>query len=218
MFAGVISNGREISAKLSEAIASTKLTPSNARDTFQQVIFAYKDSLVEDYIRGRFSMSYREFQQATSIPPDQLEEGWRKIEGMDVECELIIAGFIDKAPYIFFTQDTGGRLLSERNFAAIGSGAYAARLILGFRNQDRGDNAPITIYHVFEAKKIGENAPSVGRETAVLLLRPETGMHLCPIYPQLEEAYKKFGPQPTDSIKGMDVQLDSLCSPPIILA
>jgi hypothetical protein len=217
MFAGVISNGREINAKLSEAITGTTLTLANIRDTFQRVIWFYKDSLVEDYIRRRFSMPYRDFQQADNIPPEQLEDAWRKIEEMGIECELIIAGFIDGAPHLLFTEDTSGKLSSERNFAAIGSGGYAARLLLGFRKQDRGDSAPVTMYNIYEAKKIGENAPGVSKETAILLLRPGTGLHLCPIQAQLEEAYKRFGPQPTDSMREMDVQLDSLCSPPIIL-
>jgi len=155
MFAGVISNARAVSGKISEVIAGVTLTRANVKDTLQRCIWDYKDSLIEDYVRSKFSLTYREFTQSDRIPPKQSEDAWRAIEDMKIECDLIIAGFIDTTPYLFFTDEQNGRLFSERDFAAIGTGRVTASIMLRFRQQNRGNKGLVS--HIRGKENWGES-------------------------------------------------------------
>jgi 20S proteasome alpha/beta subunit len=200
MFAGTIGNARELLGRVQQAAAGVDLTLSNAQDIFQRAIWAYKDHLVESYLRSRFSLSFKDFQQAGSVPETQASEAWLEIERIDTECDLILAGFIDKQPYLFSMQHNEQRLRHEHHFACIGSGSTIGTSMLFYRKQNRTEELDKTIYNVYEAKKMGENSPGVGTDTIMFRLTPETGLEIVPETDKLKALFAKIGPQSTEAI------------------
>jgi 20S proteasome alpha/beta subunit len=200
MFSGVVSNARELLARMQQAAAAVDLALSNTQDLFQKAIWSYKDHLVESYLRSRFSLSFKDFQQNEHMPENQANEAWIEIERINTECDLILAGFIDRQPYLFSMEQDQERLCPEHHFAAIGSGSTIGRSMLYFRRQNRTEGLDKTIYHLYEAKKMGENSPGVGSRTLMFRLTPQAGLQIIPETDKLKGWFAKLGPQPTDAI------------------
>jgi len=93
---------------------------------------------------------------------------------------------------------------------AIGSGSYNAEFWLKFRNQQLGLSPKHSAYHGFEAKTMASNAPTVNKNTDMVLAfanrhyvltdeRPEA--EGCPIsLLEMVEMYKKHGPQDANDL------------------
>ena len=109
--------------------------------------------------------------------------------------DLIIGGFIGEFPVLCSLRN--GDIVWETNFCMIGNGAYTAEPAMHARKHV--DQTPLytALYHVYEAKRLGEASPSVGKHTTILVLSPpelealridvvtEEGLnHLCGLFAQ----------------------------------
>jgi Proteasome subunit len=162
-----------------------------------------KRVLANDYVQSQLAMSYEYFLEhgRSRLPDRHFDEITAGVRSIDLGCDVILAGFIDRNPFLF-TIDRTGSVYREESFACIGSGAAVAQASL-FRRRYRG-YMPIeeAAYYIYEAKKFSEVAPGVGQSTdmAVMASSPKPGFSrwqmVSPFYmARLESEYKQFGPQ-----------------------
>ena len=84
------------------------------------------------------------------------------------------------------------------NFAVIGSGAQAAEPILYQRELGNRADIPRATYAVWEAKKLSQGAPGVGKETSVILMRIGECERLSVSHGKqeiLEQQFRTLGPK-----------------------
>jgi len=90
-------------------------------------------------------------------------------------CELTVTGFVGTEAVIALLRDDEKKRLSvtlAESFAAIGSGASIATVILNCREYNHSCSAQDAIYLVYEAKRWSEKAYAVGPITLLLVQSP----------------------------------------------
>jgi len=136
-------------------------------------------------------------------------ETYTKIGLIDSEAEVIITGFIAGEPYIFVVE-RDCTVTQRENFACIGTGAYIAEPALYQRRQNRSATLARTLYHTYEAKRLGEIAEGVGEFTVMFAIAPPKNIEIryLPIEQDglkfLEEKYKEYGLKSTLDFKWAD--------------
>jgi hypothetical protein len=98
-----------------------------------------------------------------------------RIERTELECEFLCVGFGPKGtPYLFKLSNPGLiEPLDRLGFWAIGSGAYSAIARMAARQQHAHRTIESTVYNVCEAKISAEGAEGVGKQTILMVLRPD---------------------------------------------
>ncbi len=182
MIAGNISRAIELKdsyrsyfAKLAEK-KKLEIDPNHIVDVLRRPVAIQKQKLANEHISLKFGMTYKEFRQAVGkneIPSVVATETLNEIARIDLQCSLIIAMFSRKEPHIYKV-DEFGVVYTCDNFAAIGSGSPIAEGALYQREQENNMPLGVTIYHVFEAMKLGSIASDVGKEHTLNVLYPPT--------------------------------------------
>lgn len=157
-----------------------------------------KKELAEEYVRRRFAFSHDEFVKfgKERLPAEIFYDANQRIDQLNLNASLILAGFIDGEPEIYYTE-SDGVARAANHFAIIGEGEYVAASALLRRQQDDWTSFENTLYHVWEAKKLSEAVGSVGRTTFMSVISKDGSRRLTSLEleSQLESAYKKYGPQ-----------------------
>ncbi len=132
----------------------------------------YKRSFAEAHIQSRLGISYEEFQEhgSSSFPEDICRELSWEIKNHYSQAELIVTGFVGNAPII--VKVSGDSAWECDSFAVIGSGTGIAEASLYHRDQSFFTKLDRSIYQVYEAKRLAEKAPSVGRMTVLYAVAP----------------------------------------------
>jgi hypothetical protein len=197
--AGTISNARELTSQLHAQLMESK--PKRVREVLETLRLGfgnYKHAFAEGHIQNRLGMSYGKFLETgkQSLPSDLFRELARDIASHDSEAEIIVSGFLDGRPVIFTV--TGESVASCDDFAVIGSGSQLAEAALYHRDQSFMNGVNRTMYCVYEAKRLAEKAPGVGRKTQMFILRPDESMVIIPDegIRLLDTWFTRFGPQP----------------------
>lgn len=122
--------------------------------------------------------------------------------GSPSNVEVLIFGFVESVPRIFHMSQADGDLEEEDLKWAIGSGAQAAWTMLEWRGLSEGSQLDHVLYAAFEAKKLAEAGPPVGkRATMLAFLEPlgQSDFRLQPVFGEgldlLNEAFQDFGPK-----------------------
>jgi len=120
------------------------------------------------------------------------------------DAQLLVCGFLQGMPLIV-SVDQSQVSRCEREFSAIGTGAYAAEIMLRirFRSVESTWETRLrqALYFVYEAKRISEMSPSVGPMTSLIVLEPTNG-GLRSYHAGFEtlmffhNQFDRFGPQP----------------------
>lgn len=166
--------------------------------TIKRPLHVRKLNLAEEYVRRRFAISYDEFIKfgKERLPLEVFFDATQNIAQLELDAELILAGFIGKHAEIYYT-DSKGVARAAYHFAVVGEGEYIASASLLRREQQDWLSLEETLYNVFEAKTLAERVGSVGKDTDMHVLsiggRRLTSLELDK---QLEEMFKKYGPQP----------------------
>jgi ATP-dependent protease HslVU (ClpYQ) peptidase subunit len=197
--AGTISNARELTSQLHAQLLESK--PEGVREVLETLRLGfgnYKHAFAEGYIQNRLGMSYANFLETgkESLPADLFRELSRDIADHDSEAQIIVSGFLNSRPVIFTV--TGESVASCDDFAVIGSGSQLAEAALYHRDQSFMNGINRTIYCVYEAKRLAEKAPGVGRRTQMFVFRPDGSMAIIPDQGLrlLDTWFTRFGPQP----------------------
>jgi 20S proteasome alpha/beta subunit len=160
----------------------------------------HKHTLANEYVSARLGMSYDNFlgPMRASIPDTQYREIMADIERMKTGCELLILYFEPEESTLIRIDDSG-KLEICSNFAAIGSGMYIAESALFQREHSRGDALADSIYHVYEAMRLGAYAPGVGTQFVMGIVQFPRQVLWTFLEPQylraLGQDFKKFGPK-----------------------
>jgi 20S proteasome alpha/beta subunit len=208
VYAGTIGRAQELIDAYRKELKGRQFKTSTILNIFKRVPLAYKKRLQDERAHQLVGLSYAHFLKRKSSFP-KYEDLLDVITNPDIECELILAGFFKKDPYLFVV-GTDASVAYEDDFAAIGSGADLAIAVLRDRKQHSGLSLSDTLYRVYEAKRFAQMEAHVGTKTFVDIVFPygkdenkkvrirsvsKKGRDL------LAEYRRKFGPQPIGKIK-----------------
>jgi hypothetical protein len=153
--------------------------------------------LVDEYLQRRFAMSHAEFlNNKDKLPQELYFDATQRLGQLKINAELIIAGFIDGTPEIYYT-DTEGTARPANHFAVIGEGEYIAQSAMLRRQHSDWSDLTNTLYSVWEAKRLAQVIGSVGEETQTSILIPGAARRLLSfeLEAQLDEWFGKYGPK-----------------------
>src|SRR5207249_4514755 len=105
----------------------------------------------------------------SSLPDDLYREIFWEIKTHYSQAELIVAGFVGDAPLI--VKVASDSVWECDDFADVGSGTGIGEASLFHREQNFLHPLELTLYHVYEAKRLAEKAPSVGKRTKLFVAR-----------------------------------------------
>jgi hypothetical protein len=111
---------------------------------------------------------------------------------------LILIGIVKGTFQLYKLQR--GSITECSNFAAIGTGAIIAEPVLYQRELQIYTDAERAVYIVYEAKRLGETAPGVGKRTNLFLLSNKDGaIKVKPLsdlgHAFMEKQFRRFGPR-----------------------
>jgi hypothetical protein len=143
-------------------------------EAYQQQLSAH----AEAKILGRWQLSMKQFYESGRVKfgDDVFDQICAAIERIKLDVTFLVCGFDDEdAPHIFTVRNPGiAECHDMAGFWAIGSGDYAALTMLGFFGQSEIANLAHTIYHVYAAKFMAENATDVGKRSFAWLMTPRS--------------------------------------------
>jgi len=156
-------------------------TPAPSVTTVMTELFqAYKDrrlaSAEAQYISPRGITWDSFFKEGRKWAPetDYLER-LAKVDAYDLDLQLLVAGFDDqKVGHIFSIENDYNRGEPRRHdlgFHAIGSGYVNATFFLAYRQLGPDIGAREAVLYALEAKYWGEEAPGVGEDTDIRIIR-----------------------------------------------
>ena len=203
MLAGQVATARELLQVVREKIEDGPIHRiTDLLDRLRQSVRQQKQRFAEEHIGARLGISYREFRQngRSAFSDDLFRETSWEIRNHRLEAELLIAGFIKGRATIV-------KLSAEQvtvcdSYGAIGSGALLAEASLMQRDYLPMGGVDYAAYIAFEAKRMSERAPGVGRQTGLMALRSRpSGDTILDIYPPdfmsiLDADFKRFAPRP----------------------
>ncbi|MEO8129174.1 MAG: hypothetical protein ABJF23_33630 [Bryobacteraceae bacterium] len=175
MIAGNAGKARQLVANYRTTLNSEGLTidHANIHDHLSMAPRLQRRKLVEDYIQSKLSISYETFlSDGKSILPEELHRQilW-DVQAITLDCEIVLAGFIGTAPYVFSVWRDGSVSQAEA-FVAVGSGATVAQAALFQRGFDGSLDIMEALYYIYEAKRLSEVAPGVGQTTGMFVMLP----------------------------------------------
>jgi hypothetical protein len=222
LVAGTISRANELlnvyAGYLKEHEA--EINEFNLIDHLRNPAHSQKEKLVEEYLRQTYAFDRKYFYGtgSTMLPQTFISTVTENISRIKLEGSLIIAGFLDRTdlnsgevssrPFLAVVDDVADVSGSqeyvslEYEFAAIGSGQSTALSSLYRRKQDSTNSLRRSLYKVYEANRLSENVPGVGKEYIGVFVLHSDG-HVEELtkegYDYLGDLYEKFGPQTIDS-------------------
>jgi 20S proteasome alpha/beta subunit len=116
-----------------------------------------------------------------------------------IPVELILFGFIESVPRIFYVSQKTAKVVEQDFKYAIGSGSSAATTMMEWRGISEDSSLDEVLYALYEAKRIAETGPPVGKKMTMLaFIEPDgkLGQVTFKDMPLLAEAFDQFGPKP----------------------
>jgi hypothetical protein len=128
-----------------------------------------------------------------------IESNQDKVHQENTDVQLLIVAIV-KGSFRLLSLDENG-IREHPYFGAIGTGGDSATAMLRWRKPTGRTHPHLVTYYAFEAKKMGEVSPYVGKRTYITVLSIEKNvLKSWEFKPEqiteLEENFKKFGPQP----------------------
>ncbi len=168
----------------------------------QSVLRERRQQKREELVQNKYSMTYQDFLATGKerLPEDIYRADVYDISQICIDAEFIVIGFLDDHMPMLIHTDRFGNVRIMDHFATAGEGAFLAEASLLQREQY--DFYPLwqTVYCVYEAKRISERVSSVGKETALVIMKQNGDIDLIKEVGRkfLGEQFLKFGPQDID--------------------
>lgn len=211
LVAGSLSRALELAGLISDRLDSDVSDSETLIQIARSGVKEFKYKLADEFVGSRLGIGYDRFlaEGARMLPAETHREMFDGISAITLGCSLLWLPFdADSATLIVRINDSG---LVERcsHFAAIGSGMYIAEAALFQREQSNEMSLGETIYHVYEAMKLGSAAPGVGEKFSLHIVSPQTSSSGQVKWQWITEEYdkymdrmfEKFGPKKTTGIK-----------------
>ncbi len=205
LFSDSPGRAKELALIYERYLKTVELTEENAVEHLREPFSELKNRLANNYMQRKLAISY---QQLLDRGDDWLGKELRLKYISDIAAHkprvsLIVAGFLGQTPLLYELRD--GELEWRTTFSLIGSGAFAAEPPLHARNHTFNTLREDALYNVYEAKRIGETSPAVGRDTRMLILyspnKDSKGHILADVVTPigtayLEKQFRRYGPRP----------------------
>jgi hypothetical protein len=211
LMAGSGSRALELAGLIGDRLDSDASDDETLIQIARSGVKEFKYKLADEYVGSRLGIGYDKFlaEGAQILPAETHREMFDVISAITLGCSLLWLPFdADNSTIIMRINDSG---LVERcsNFAAIGSGMYIAEAALFQREQSNEKSLGDTIYHVYEAMKLGAAAPGVGENFSLHIVSAPTSSSgqiklqwVTEDYDKyLDRMFERFGPKKTSGIK-----------------
>ena len=216
LVAGPISTARELADIVRDQMQAGVSGVAPLLQQIRTAVSVMKHRFADAHVGARLGMDYRKFQRTgrQALPDDLYRQIAWDISGQRLEVELIVAGFVpgqysDREPVV--VKLSAEQVVTCDTFAAIGSGALLAEASLMQRDYSSIATIEYATYLAYEAKRLGERAPGVGRETNIMVMVDgPNGPRYKELFRDqlsttLENLFKRFGPQPITDTKVMQL-------------
>jgi len=220
MIAGCISRAVELKntyaqhfVRMSQQTPVVAVRAENLADIMKRPLAIYRRKRADEYTHDKTKLSFKQFLEAVGknqIPPTVAVRIFAELEKLELEAEIIICLFgEDGTAFVYKASDAGVELCN--NFVAVGTGSLIAEGALYQRRQDSRMQVGTTLYHVFEAMKLGAISPTVGNEHTLNVLRPKSAQGTVrdlmletskETNKKLDRTFAKYGPK---KIRGMSL-------------
>lgn len=184
LIAGVITKANDLVEVYAEYLAShfAEITEFNLKDKLRIPAHTQKERLVDEYLRQTYAFSREYFNNKGKkvLPESFMSTALDDVSRIKLDGSLIISGFFGESdfysgemkqrPFLAvvdeYTDVKGSQeyVRLESAFAAIGTGSYTALSTLYRRRQQSTDSLVRTLYNVYEANRLSEEVPGVGKE------------------------------------------------------
>jgi len=131
--------------------------------------------LSDQELRNRLNISLDQYQHDKKLVPRMRLAANELLQTIEVDVDLIVAGFIKAGPIQFVAQGgTSVKIHPEvtPGNAVIGSGATAALNWLNYRKQNYSCGLARSLLHLTEAKQFAEVEQTVGQLRQIALIQP----------------------------------------------
>lgn len=220
LLAGNTARAEELCLRYEYYLRDHTLNEKNLTVECRRVFHGYKRELADSYLKTTYGFP---FDYLVGSGKEKLGEQFTatcldQISRLRVDAELIVAGFALVSDYIDETttlnpmlcaiseNHDGDVVVSEEDFAVIGSGCNAARTMLYYREQENNMSLMETIYTVAEAKAMTRTVPGIGSSFSVDVMYPDRPMtSLTPAgFARCSQLFDRFGPRTIYGIKNRD--------------
>jgi hypothetical protein len=170
VFAGVPSDMDLMGEAFYNHLSTVTLSDDNLEAELQAARGAFKRSLIDRNLQGRFGMGYDCFMKSGKHS-FSTKEHQQIVDQMQMEIsssEMLIAGIIDEESYLYHASETF--VVPMNHFGAIGEGCDLASRWLHWRDQNDSLSLEQTVLNVYEAQRFGSMANSVGRILSMYVL------------------------------------------------
>ena len=200
LIAGSLSDAQELVDLYREQIRSVPFPAhrESILEYFRIPPRTFRYRLAEALVRERFAITYEEFLEkgAGSLGAEIHRQLLYDISAQNLNgVELILFGKHNKEALMY--KLCNGIVSECHGLAAIGSGSVIAEPLLFYRGHHWSQPITRVLYSVYEAKRMSEITPGVGKSTHIgvfgsgRLVRWATARGM----EKLEEAFMRFGPQ-----------------------
>lgn len=211
LMAGSLSRAMELADYIGQRLESDA---SDGETLLQIARFGAKElkyKLADEFVASRLGISYDRFlSEGTKILPGETHrEMFESIGAITLGCSLLWLPFDADDGTRIIRINESGMVETCSHFAAIGSGLYIAEAALFQREQSNEKSLGDTIYHIYEAMKLGSAAPGVGKSFSLHIISPPAAssgkvrMHwITSDYDKyMDRMFEKFGPKKISGIK-----------------
>jgi 20S proteasome alpha/beta subunit len=201
LIAGDISRADELVLLYREYLKENELKETNLFSILKEPAQKFKNLLADEFIQRKFGLSYDRFlaHAKDQLPAEIVSQTLYEVGDLQFPAQLLIAGFLGDRPVICVIGEEGSLARLEQNFAAIGTGAHVALPSLYQREHEPSEVSLMqAIYHVYEAKRLGQVSPGVGKSTSIEVLEPSGKLWSLTDwgYEWCEKMFKQLGPKP----------------------
>jgi hypothetical protein len=180
------------------------LKPRLVAKQLNEPLVEFKSFLADRYVGRCWGLKWQDFlgNGERWFGAEEFAREKNIIANHPLRVQMTIAGFIGLYPILLEVRD--GELGWKTTCSVIGSGSYIAEPALHARNQTSAELLGRTLYNVYEAKKLSESSPYVGKQTGMYVLSPrdESSINFQPVsvtgMMALQALFDKFGPKPIE--------------------
>jgi hypothetical protein len=197
------------------------ITEFNLINHLREPVQIQKKRLADAYLRQTytFNSDYLYGKGAASLPEALRTKMSEEVSKIKLGASLIVAGFMaetmfdddskELVPFLCLVDDTAASpddVRMESDVACIGSGNFAAATSLYRREQNSMDSLEKTLYNVYEANRLSEEVPGVGKNFLSMNILHQDGKmkELTDAgYSHLRRMYARYGPREISNEKAL---------------
>jgi hypothetical protein len=204
LFADSPARAKELAWIFRDYLGKNVLQREAVVNQLREPIGLLKRRLANAFIQRTLAISYEDMvsKGAGWFGETYQREYLARVENNPLRVQLIVAGFIDQFP-VLCELGTDGELEWRTSFSIVGNGAYTAEPAMHARSHTSDTPLVQALYNVYEAKRVSEINPYVGRQTAILILEPardtDRSIGVSRVTKEgskfLDKLYKRFGPK-----------------------